>query len=135
MENHYNPKDVSLVVSVFTVTGFAEDGHIKVEPVTKDKFTSQVGVNGETSWSENNDARHKITIVLMQNSPTNLKMELLSKSSIRFPVLLKNVSDGAYVGGGTDCRIMERTTREFGKDQKNRTWVIGVNDYAGVETA
>lgn len=134
MENHYNPKDVSLVVGAFTIVEFAEDNHIKVEPITKDKFTSQAGVNGETNWSENNDPRHKITIVLMQQSASNLKLELLSKSSIRFGVLLKNISDGAYVGGGSDCRITERTVREFGKDQKNRTWVIGVNDYSGVET-
>lgn len=129
MSEIYDPQEVTFNVNGRFITGYAEDGHIKAEPMTAEKVTSQVGVNGEGAWSANRDERWKVTIVLMQNSPSNAYLDNLSKLNTKIIGSLKNTSDGGYVGGGTDGRITERVAKEFGKDQKNRTWVIVFHDW------
>ena len=129
---YYDPKAVQIIIGGYTLSGFSSDSLIKVEPLQKEAYTSQVGILGETNWSKQYDPRHKITISLMQNSPSNSVMEQFAVSIDSFSALISNISDGRYIGGGVDARVVERQSVEFGKEQTNRVWVIQVNDYKGI---
>lgn len=131
MAKVYNSKEVSLVVNGLTVTGYAQD-MIKIEPVQKEKIKTDSGAQGDFVHSQNHDERHKITVSLWQNSPTCIVFQGLLESNMDFPIMVKNTSDGAYLGAATSAVINERPTVEFGSEIKAMQWVITAADYKSV---
>lgn len=129
MNKFYDTKQVNLVLNGYTVTGYTEDSFINIEPLTKEKFTTQAGAQGDFSYSKNHDERTKITITLLQNSPSHLVLKNLADIENLFPVTISNTSDGKYIGSGSQAMVMERPTIEFGKELKEIEWVIVVGDY------
>lgn len=124
----YDAKKINIVVADFTVTGFA-DSIVKVTRVTEDLYKSQVGLYGETLWSKQFDRRANLTFSLYQNSPANAKLYLFSLSPIALPVMIKNTTDGKYLAGGSDARVLKRPNVEYKKDAAPWIWTIQVNDF------
>lgn len=130
----YNPLDVIMIVDGYTITGVAEDSFFKVEPLTKESVTTQVGAYGDTAFTYINDNRYKIVVTLMGNSPSNKVLQDLANSKKSFATVLKNTSDGGYIGSGADSMIMTRPSIEFGKELKDIEWEVTVNDFSGMFT-
>lgn len=124
----YDPNKVDVVVASFTVTGIA-DSIVKVTRITEDLYKSQVGLYGETLWSKQFDRRANLTFSLYQNSPANAKLYLFSLSPIALPVLIKNTTDGKYLAGGSDARVLRRPNVEYKAAAAPWIWTIQVNDY------
>jgi len=127
---YYDTKKVRLIIAFMDITGFADGDKLKIEPVTKDNFKSHVGVDGDTSFSKINDDRYTITFTLLSGSPSNTHLDLLKKSNIPFPVSVSNTSEGEYIGGGINARIIERPSTTFGGEQQPIEWKILVPDYS-----
>ena len=127
---YYDPAKVRLIVGVFDITGFSDGDKLKIEPVTKDYFKSHVGVDGDTSFSKVHDNRYTITFTLKPGSPSNSQLDLLRKTNAPFPVAVTNTSEGGYIGGGTDARIIERPATTFSGEEQPIEWKILIPDYS-----
>jgi hypothetical protein len=131
MPEFYDPKKVRLIINGIDMTGFADGDKIKVEPVTKEDFKSFAGVDGEVSFSKVNDDRHTITFTLKEESPSNKILDGLKKLPASMAVMIRNMSAGKYVGGGTGSRIAEKNAPTFGAENPKREWKILVPNYSG----
>lgn len=127
--DYYDPKETYVIVSGHYVEGFSEDEHITVEPVSEELWTSHIGVMGEAGWSYNNNNSYKITIKLMQNSPSIPVLKTLEKSMLSHAVEVGNTSSGQYLGGGTDARFTTRTGVKFGKAMNDVTFTLICADW------
>ena len=127
----YDPSQVRLVVDGLDITGFADGEKIKIEPVTKELYKSKVGVDGDVVFTKNNDNRHTVTIMLEPNSPSNIFLDGWMKSGLCADVALNNTGGGKYLGGGTNARVIERPTKDFGEEAANQEWKIMIPNYAG----
>lgn len=127
----YDPLKVSLLIAGYTISGYADGTFIDVEPINSNLYTSQIGINGETNWTETVDQRHKINISLMPSSPSNFILDSISKIPFSFPVLLVNTSDGEYTGGGIDSRILQKPKISFANKIESYKWTIQINDFKG----
>jgi len=131
MSDVYNPKDVRLIINGLDITGFADGDKIKIEPITKEDMKSFVGVDGDVSFSKVNDNRHTITFTLKEESPSNKMLDALRKLPTSFPVMIKNTSAGAYIGGSTGCRFAEKPSITFGVENPKREWKIIAPEWMG----
>lgn len=127
----YDPKQVRVIVNGIDITGFAEGDKVKIEPVTKEMYKSVAGIDGDVCYSKVNDDRHTISFTLKEASPSNKILDALRKLPASFPVMIKNSSEGKYIGGGTECRITDRPSSTFGAERPKREWKILVPDYSG----
>ena len=129
MSNYYDPKKVEVIIAGLTITGFAEGDKIKIERVTKEIMKSFAGIDGDVTFAKVNDDRHVITFTLKEESPSNKALDAISKTPTSFPVMIKNMSAGKYLGGGTGSRIIEKPAITFGGDTPNREYKILVPHY------
>jgi len=129
---YYDPKKVQLIIAGLTITGFAEGDKIKIEPVTKDDMKSFAGIDGDVTYAKVNDDRYNVTFTLSEESPSNKILDAMRKVPTGVPVMIKNTSAGKYLGGGTDCRIMEKPSITFGPDSPKREWKVLVPNYSDV---
>ena len=132
MGKYYDPKKVQIIIAGLTITGFTEGDKIKIEPVTKDDMKSFAGVDGDVTFAKVNDDRQNITFTLSEESPSNKILDAMRKVPTSFPVMIKNTSAGAYLGGGIGSRIMEKPSITFGADSPKREWKILVPNYSDV---
>jgi archaellum component FlaG (FlaF/FlaG flagellin family) len=121
----YDPKDVNVTVDGNIITGFSEDGFIKVEK-NEDNFTPYVGAQGEVSFSNSADKTGKITVTVQSSSPSFLVLNKLSAQNKTYPVSVSDLNTGMVVGG-TDCRIMKPAAFEAGKEISEREFEIFVS--------
>ena len=128
MANIYNSQEVTLTLNGLNITGYAKD-MIKIEPLQKEKIKTDAGAQGDYVHSQNHDERHKITLTIWQNSPSNAVLLGLLEGNADFPVTIKNTSDGAYLGQASSCVINERPTVEFGSEIKALSWVLTAADW------
>jgi hypothetical protein len=124
----YDPLKVVMTCDGLTVSGFGKGSKIKVEPVTKELFKSEAGVDGEVAVTEINDPRVAITVTLQQNSPWNARFAAAAKLRHCFPVTIQNPQGGKYIGAWTDGRIKERPSQEFGDSMTDRTWKLEASE-------
>lgn len=124
----YNSQEVTMIVNGLTITGYAKD-MIKIEPSQKEKIKTEAGSQGDYVHSQNHDERHKITISIWQNSPSNAVLQGLMDANKDFPLVITNVSDGEYLGQASSCVINERPSVEFGSELKAISWALVAADY------
>lgn len=124
----YNAQEVTVVAKGLTITGYAKD-MIKIEPSQKEKIKTDAGAQGDYVHSQNHDERHKITLSIWQNSPSNAVLQGLMDGNTDFPIQITNTSDGAYLGTASSAVINERPSVEFGSELKAISWTITAADY------
>lgn len=120
----YSAKDVILTFGEDTITGYADDSFVSIEP-NGDGISKKVGCDGEVARAISPDRTYKIKIVLMQTSPSN---EVLQKAFAKDRVDRKGVKQLTVedaVGGflfSAPAWIVRSTSYSFGKDVGNREW-------------
>ena len=124
----YNSKKVQITLATLVVTGF-NSKKVSIKAVTKKKWESEAGVDGDVTRSLNHDERYELEFELKSESPSNAAIRALSASELSFPVLVKNTSGGAYIGGGVDGWVSERPERDFESKSKPIVWKIEVAAY------
>ena len=124
---NYDPNRVSFSHKGVNVTGFAEGTFIDVEH-EEDAFTTYVGATGDTTRVQNRNRTGKITVTLMQASPSNdallaVHLEDLQTGDNSGPSMLKDAS-GLMKCQAADSWIMKAPKVERGKEQSNVVWVF-----------
>lgn len=123
----YSPSDVSLVIGVLTISGYAPDTFIVVSREVEN-FTKTVGSDGETARRKSANKSGTITITLLQTTSDNATLsglalidEITSKGT--FPVIIKDNS-GKSIASSDDTWVMSYPDMEFANDTGNREWVL-----------
>lgn len=127
----YDPKQISLIVGGKIITGYA-DGTFVTPERNEDAFMLKVGVDGEGSRSKNANKSGKITIVLMQTSPSNdylsalaLADELSGNGVV--PALMKD-NLGTTLVTALSAWVKKIANPEMAKEVGTRTWVIETDE-------
>lgn len=123
----FDPKQTSMIVGGKIISGFSDGSYITAER-NEQAFNLKVGVDGEGTRAKNNNRSGKITIELMQSSPSNddlsgfaLADEAGNTGAV--PVLLKDGS-GRTVAACVTGWVQKLANATFAKEVSTRSWVI-----------
>lgn len=131
MAKFFDPSQFPIVFGGVQMQQFSESNMAKFE-FEGESFTDVVGVDGEVTRSKNMDRRAKLTIYLMQTSPTN---DLLSAAYLAgrqgvngADVAAVRVEDvnGRLVIAGAEAWIMDTPKPTYGKSASEYEWVIRI---------
>lgn len=122
----YNLKDVIASVSGVPVEGGADGDKIKIE-FASERFTKQVGADGEVTRSEQNNNTGKITFSLMYGSDLNDYFDSLRVSKLVVPILVRDTRGRSNYFSPSSW-IEKEPDETFGKDAGNRDWVFDCAD-------
>jgi hypothetical protein len=123
----YAPDKVVVLVAGVPLTGFGEDESITIEP-RSELSTSKVGIDGDVTRSLNTDRRCRITIRLMQSSPSNdvlstlVGVDLVSGGRM-FPVTVMDLLGRTLIVAAQSW-IAERPTVTFAREASEWEWVF-----------
>ena len=124
MVKTYDPKKVLISLGPHSVTGYSDGTFVSIEP-NGDGITAKTGCDGEKVRSMDPDESAKITIKLLQMSPTvgfcQRQYDLDKKTSGEgaFPVLVKDLK-GGLIFSSAYAWVVKPPGREFGKEVADR---------------
>lgn len=127
----YDPKNVSVIVGGSIMTGFADGTFVEVER-NENAFNLKIGVDGEGTRAKSNNKSGKVTITLMQSSPSNDTLsgftaadELSNTGAV--PVLVKDNS-GRTICTALTAWVQKYANASFAKEVTTRKWVLETDD-------
>lgn len=126
----YDFSQVSVIVGGFAMTGFADGSSVTVER-DEDAFTLSVGSDGEAARSKSNNFAGKITIKLMQTSPSNdvlsafAKADELSNSGV-IPSMVKD-NLGRSLHMAENSWVERMPSSDYARESGTREWVMRTN--------
>ena len=126
MVKTYNLKDIIATVLGVPVEGGADGDKIKIE-FASERFTKQVGVDGEVTRSEQNNNTGKITFSLTYGSDLNNYFDGLRRSKAVVPILIRDTR-GSSSFFSPSSWVEKEPDETFGKDAGNRDWVFDCAD-------
>lgn len=126
MVTKYNAKDTVVTIDNFYLTGLGED-FITGER-DEDLFETEVGAQGDVVENEVNNTLGTITLSLQATSPQMKTMLEYARSGKHFSIYCTNKSIGERFGG-TDARIKNFPSLEYGATIAEREITIQVFDY------
>lgn len=111
-------------------SGRGIDVFAKIEKITKEAFTTQVGIDGEVTRSQTHDERCKVTINVMQTSDMNDPLTAIHLLDLKAengagvgPLMLRD-QNGRSVLIEPEAFIEGLPDQEFGKEAKDVGWVF-----------
>ena len=123
----YDPKQVSVIVGGFIISGFADGSFVPVAR-NNDTFTLLVGADGDATRSKSNDKSGTFVITLQQTSASNAVLagiaaaDELGNSGI-VPVLIKDNSGNA-LHTAAQAWIRKYPDADFAKEGGNLEWTL-----------
>jgi len=123
----YNPKQVTLSLGAKTMTGFMDGTFILAER-NDQAFHLKVGSDGEGARAKSADQSGKVTLTLLQTSPSNDDLSAFANADElsgagEFPLLLRDAS-GRTLMSAVTAWIQKFANTEFAKEVVGRQWVI-----------
>ncbi|WP_454691129.1 phage structural protein [Achromobacter aloeverae] len=124
----YDPGQVKLVVAAHSVSGYATDTFVNVEPIA-DGTQSVAGADGEVARSISRDERLRFTVTLLQTSASNdvltalYQADKLSGGNGMFPIILTDLR-GRTLHAVDSAWVTKLPPTGFGGTVGNREWVI-----------
>ncbi|KKN04674.1 hypothetical protein LCGC14_1095070 [marine sediment metagenome] len=129
----YDPKSIIISVGTFVVEGFADGTFVTVER-NEDSFSVQVGSDGEAARSKSNNRSGRITIQILQSSPSNdllSALHALDENSPSgdgiVPSIVKDLN-GTSLYTAQHSWIVKGPSAEHGREATAREWVIETDD-------
>ncbi|NIQ92449.1 MAG: DUF3277 family protein [Deltaproteobacteria bacterium] len=123
----YDPGQVSVSVGDFDITGFQPGTMVTVERDER-MFTKQMGTQGEGTRSKSNDRSGRITIMLMQTSPSNAILSSLAALDEYGNAGLVNAqvkdASGKSIYQAETAWIEGYPNAEYANEAGPREWVI-----------
>ncbi len=123
--SNYSPSDVTVSFLEANVVGFAEGTFIEIER-NEATFTEYVGSLGEVCHTRSLNRTAKVTLTLMQTSPSNDLLALYAKldegSGNRFGPFMMKDTNGATVCLAPETRISGQPKVERGKESGTVVW-------------
>lgn len=102
---NYDPMKVSVVVGGLVITGFADSSVVTVAR-NEDIVSTTVGVQGDVAYSENANQSGTITLSLMSNSASLIKLRKMAVDRQEVDVLISDTNeDGGEIISASRCRI------------------------------
>lgn len=126
----YDPEKVILSYGGVAITGYAEGAFIEVEK-NEDNVFPYVGTQGDVGFAESCDRTGKITITLMQTSPSVKYLNDMAKKkgdSASVPVSIVDMNTNGTNCSGTKARVIKESQVSFDKEIKERKFEIYVAD-------
>ena len=119
----YDPKKVIVSLGHHIVTGISDGTFLSIEGMG-DGVTSKTGCDGEKVRSLDPDESVKITLTLLQNSPTvGFCQKQYDKDKVTgegfFPLLIKDLK-GGLICSANHAWVVKPPNREFGKEVQDR---------------
>ena len=123
----YDPKKVLIALGSHSVTGFSDGTFLSIE-ANGDGISKKVGCDGEIVRSIDPDSSAKLTITVLQSSPTvaycQSRYDLDKQTGDgTFPVLVKDLK-GGLIFSASDGWVTTPPTREFAKESSDREIII-----------
>lgn len=127
----YDPGLVAVILAGQQITGFADGTFIKVERLT-DTFSSMAGADGQVARVRSRDKRGKVTITLLQTSPSNIVLAELvqldeATGAGSSPFMVKDLT-GTTQASAPNAWVTRPADIERGKDLYSPEWVLEVDD-------
>lgn len=123
----YNSKQVTVSVGTHSVSGFADDSFIAIEPLG-DGVTSKSGCDGEVARAVDPNEQYSVKITLLQTSATNAYLQAQynkdkTDGDGAFPLLIKDLR-GNFVFSADAAWVVKTPSRTYGKETNNREWEL-----------
>jgi hypothetical protein len=126
----YDPNEVIVSVGGSDIEGFAPGSFVKIA-MDSDAFNMVVGSRGDVARSKTSNRTGKITISLMQTSPSNdllstiHNLDLLKPNGAGvFSVAVRDSSTGRAIYGAVSAWIPKFPDSSFDAQDTPREWVI-----------
>lgn len=124
----FDPKEVSVILGVTPITGFAAENSISIE-IDDAQFNEDFGRGGEYARFRKYGFKAQVTLTLTQASSSNTTLNSYAtldreKNAGQFPLFIKDNSGRESIFTCTDAYIDKVATVEYGNENKNREWVI-----------
>lgn len=129
----YDADQVTVAILGIPMKGYADGDFLTIERDTP-VFSDVVGTDGEVTRSKTNDRRAKVTLRLMQTSSSNDLLSAAVNADENAPngagigAFLVRDRSGRALHTASECWISEVPSRGFGREAKEREWVIRVAD-------
>jgi hypothetical protein len=123
----YNPKEVTVTVGAFAISGFSDGSFVRVE-FDEDHFSKRVGTDGEVTRTQTNNYTGKISITLDQASPSNDVLSgiaALDRAS-GAGIVSSTVRDvnGTSLAFAQNSWVMKQADIDFANESQDREWVM-----------
>lgn len=128
MAENYNPREVNVIVDGTFLTGY-QDGTMVSCAKNSDRFSMNVGAQGDATFVESADDTGQITVTLKHTSPSAPFLYEQANSREPFPVQVIDANVGNFKAGGTQCLIQRKPDSERGKEISGLEFVFLVADY------
>ncbi len=128
----YDSASVFVVVGVVPLSGFAPDSKVTIAR-NEDAFTLQVGSDGEAARSKSNNKSGRMTIRLLQTSPSNDVLSTLALADevtpggAVFPFACKDLNGGSLHTAQTGW-IVKKPDAEYVVEAGEREWILETDD-------
>lgn len=131
----YDPKSVVCIFDSVPIFGYAPGTFVTVE-MTTDAFVRYIGVSGESARARTNDRSGRVSMTLLQSSPTNTVFTLLHTSDILLTsglglsVFAMKDLTGSSIAISKACWIASPPSVSFGNEAQSWTWTIDCAELA-----
>lgn len=123
----YNCSKVKIALGSHSVTGYAEDSFVVIEPISSG-VTAKAGCDGEIVRSVDPNERFTVKLVLLASSPTH--RFLLNKyrqdkqdGNGVFPILINDLT-GKEKFSADKAWVTKLPSSTKGKESQNKEWVL-----------
>jgi hypothetical protein len=128
---NYDPANCLIVWNKIPIQGFAPGTFVRVAR-NEDTWTLTVGAGGDQVRTRNRNKSGKITITLLQSSPTNDLLSAAAKNDEKngtgFGEFLLRELTSTTIVQGANAWVDKPADIEFGADASNREWTLTVGD-------
>ena len=123
----YNSRLVTVALGTHSVTGFADDSFITVEPLG-DGVTSKSGCDGEVARAVDPNEQYSVKITLLQTSSSNAFQHPQNKAyntnrDAAYPIIIKYHKCN-FVYSADAAWVVKPPSRAYGKETNNREWEL-----------
>jgi len=120
----YDPKKVLISLGSHGVSGYSDGTFVSIE-ASGDGISKKVGCDGEIVRSIDPNESAKITLTVLQTSPTVAFCQSAfdrdrATGEGTFPVLVKDLK-GGLIFSAKDAWVVKPPNREFGKESTDRS--------------
>ena len=128
MTRTYNPDLVSIALGNMFLTGYAEDTKVETEKNEDDVYTT-VGIDGDTTYSENADKTAKAKISLMTSSPCLPRVYEIVRNREAFTLSIIDMNDDSENVVCDNCRILKRPNKVTKKQAETIEFEVFVPEW------
>lgn len=127
----YDPKRVTITIGSSILSGFA-DGSFVTVAFNEDAWTLQMGTDGEGTRSKSNNYSGRVTVMLMQSSPSNAYLSKLAiddrlRNEGAAPLLIKD-ANGETLFSSEAVWVIKMPDSDYSREASAREWLMETHE-------